>query len=252
MLRAAGTGLAARATRPGQRVIWQVADVARRDDVQRLVDATVERLGRLDVLVCNAGVYGPFGLIEEVDWEAWVQAIEINLLGTVLCCRAAVPIMRRAGRGKIVILSGGGATAPLPRVSAYAASKAGVVRFAETLAEEVKDSHIDVNSVAPGALNTRLTDQIIDAGPERVGQALYDRAVQWQAGAATPLDIGAELVAYLASPETDGITGRLIAAVWDPWRTLPAQRERIAASDVYTLRRITPEDRGWDTWENDS
>jgi 3-oxoacyl-[acyl-carrier protein] reductase len=247
VLAAAGQELAAARPEPSQRVVWEPADVARAADVERLVGRTVERLGRLDVLVCNAGVYGPLGPIEEVDWDAWVQAIEINLLGTVLCCRAAVPIMRRQGGGKIVLLSGGGATAPLPRVSAYAASKAAVVRFGETLAEEVKDAGVDVNAIAPGALNTRLTDQIVEAGPERVGAQLYERAVKWQAGSATPLEVGAELVTFLASSESDGITGRLIAAVWDDWRHFPEQRERIAASDVFTLRRIVPQDRGWET-----
>jgi 3-oxoacyl-[acyl-carrier protein] reductase len=246
VLEAAGRELAAGRPEPDQKVVWQAADVAKAPDVERLVQQTVEQLGRLDVLVCNAGVYGPLGLIEDIDWDAWVQAIEINLLGVVLCCRSAVPIMRKQGGGKIVILSGGGATAPLPRVSAYAASKAAVVRFAETLAEETKESHIDVNTVAPGALNTRLTDQIVEAGPERVGKQLYERAVQWQGGSATPLDVGADLVTWLASAESDGITGRLIAAVWDDWRGFPALREKLAASDVYTLRRIVPEDRGWD------
>ena len=247
VLQAAGEELAASCPAPNQRVVWQAGDVAVAEDVERMTAATVEQLGRIDVLVSNAGVYGPLGLIEDVDWAEWVKAIEINLLGTVLACRAVVPIMRKQGGGKIVILSGGGATAPLPRVSAYAASKAAVVRFGETLAEETKDTGIDVNSVAPGALNTRLTDQIVEAGPEKVGESLYERALQWQAGSATPLDVGADLVAFLASTESDGITGRLIAAVWDPWRSFPEQRAKIAASDVYTLRRIVPEDRGWET-----
>jgi NAD(P)-dependent dehydrogenase (short-subunit alcohol dehydrogenase family) len=246
VLEEAGQELQAVCPSPGQQVVWQTADVAKAADVQRLVQQTVERLGRLDVLVCNAGVYGPLGLIEDIDWDAWVQAIEINLLGTVLCCRAAVPIMRQQGYGKIILISGGGATQPLPRISAYAASKAAVVRFGETLAEEVKGVGIDVNAIAPGALNTRLTDQIVQAGPEAVGQQMYERAVQWQAGSATPLDVGAELVAWLASAESDGISGRLIAAVWDDWRNFPSQRERIAGSDVYTLRRIVPQDRGWE------
>jgi NAD(P)-dependent dehydrogenase (short-subunit alcohol dehydrogenase family) len=241
----AGRELAAGRPSPDQQVVWQAADVAKAADVERLVQQTAAQLGRLDILVCNAGVYGPLGTIEEIDWDAWVQAIEINLYGVVLCCRSAVPIMRQQGGGKIIILSGGGATSPLPRVSAYAASKAAVVRFAETLAEEVKESRIDINAVAPGALNTRLTDQIVEAGPERVGKQLYERAVQWQGGSATPLDVGADLVTFLASSESDGITGRLIAAVWDDWRHFPEQREKIAASDVYTLRRIVPEDRGW-------
>jgi 3-oxoacyl-[acyl-carrier protein] reductase len=246
VLQTAGEELAAARPDAGQRVVWQTGDVAVAADVERVVASAVEQLGHIDVLVSNAGVYGPLGLIEDVDWAEWVRAIEINLMGTVLACRAVVPLMRTQGSGKIIILSGGGATAPLPRVSAYAASKAAVVRFGETLAEEVKDDGIDVNSVAPGALNTRLTDQIVEAGPEKVGKSLYDKAVQWQAGSATPLDVGADLVAFLASRESDGITGRLIAAVWDPWQDFPKQREKIAASDVYTLRRIVPEDRGWE------
>jgi 3-oxoacyl-[acyl-carrier protein] reductase len=246
LLQSVGERLAAARPAPSQQIVWRPCDVTNVDEVKQLVSSTVEHLGKLDVLVCNAGVYGPLGLIEEIDWDVWVQAIEINLLGTVYCCRAAVPIMRQQGGGKIVLISGGGATSPLPRISAYAASKAAVVRFGETLALEVKDAGIDVNAVAPGALNTRLTDQIVEAGPDRVGQQMYERAVEWQAGSATPLDVGADLVAFLASTESDGITGRLIAAVWDPWRDFPRQRERIAASDVYTLRRIVPEDRGWE------
>lgn len=247
VLREAGEELAAARPEPGQRVVWQAADVSQADDVDRLVGRTTEQLGRLDVLVCNAGVYGPLGPVEDVDWTEWVRAVEINLFGTVLCCRAAVPIMRRQGGGKIIMLSGGGATAPLPRFSAYAASKAAVVRFAETLAEEVKESGIEVNSVAPGALDTRLLDQVLEAGPERVGAQFYERALKWRDGDSTPLEVGADLVTFLASSESDGISGRLIAAVWDDWRGFPDERERIAASDVYTLRRIVPQDRGWET-----
>lgn len=246
VLEEAGAELTAARPSQSQKVIWQTADVSRMEDVDRVVQQTMEQLGRLDVLVCNAGIYGPLGLIEEVDWAEWTQAIEINLYGTVLPCRAAVPVMRKQGGGKIIIVSGGGATSPLPRISAYAASKAAVVRFGETLALEVQSDGIDVNAIAPGALNTRLTDQIVEAGPEKVGQQMYDRAVQWQAGSATPLEVGAELVAWLAGAESDGITGRLIAAVWDDWRNFPSIREKLAGSDVYTLRRIVPEDRGWE------
>ena len=110
------------------------------------------------MLVNNAGVYGPKGLIEEVAWDEWEHAVRVNLFGSVLCCRAVLPHFRANGYGKIIQLSGGGATSPLPRLSAYAASKAAVVRFAETLAEELEGTGIDVNAIAPGALNTRLLD----------------------------------------------------------------------------------------------
>ena len=229
----------------GQQVVWMPLDVSSPDQVNDVVRETERRFGRIDVLVCNAGIYGPMGSVDENDWSEWVRAIEINLFGTVLCCRAVVPIMRRQQSGRIIIISGGGATQPLPRLSAYAASKAAVVRFAETLAEEVKDANISVNAVAPGALNTRLLDEVLDAGPDRVGEAFYERARKQKTQGGTPLEVGAELVAFLASPASDGVSGRLLSAVWDNWRTLPKEHERLAGSDVFTLRRIVPSDRGW-------
>jgi 3-oxoacyl-[acyl-carrier protein] reductase len=155
-----------------------------------------------------------------------------------------LPHFKQRQYGKIIILSGGGATKPLPHLSAYAASKAAVVRFAETLAEEVKDFHIDVNTVAPGALNTRLLDEILTAGPEKVGQAFYDQSIKQKQNGGTALDVGASLCTFLAAAESDGITGRLLSAVWDPWQQLPEKWAALKNSDVYTLRRITPEDRG--------
>ncbi|EWY42533.1 oxidoreductase [Skermanella stibiiresistens SB22] len=233
---------------PGQRVLIQTADVAVPDQVDALVARAGAEFPRIDILVNNAGVYGPLGAIEEIDWEEWVTAIQINLMGTVYPCRAVVPHMRVAGYGKIVNLSGGGATSPLPRVSAYAASKAAVVRFTETLALEVADARIDVNSIAPGALATRLMDQVVDAGPDRVGASFHARMVRIRDEGGAPLEKGADLCVYLGSAASDGISGRLLAAVWDPWATLHERAEDLAKSDIYTLRRITPEDRGqnWD------
>jgi len=240
-----GEDLLMRRPSPDQQVIWMPVDVSQPAAVQAMVGAVDTRFGRIDVLVCNAGVYGPKGPVEDVDWSEWMRAVEINLFGTVLCCRAVVPVMRRGGSGRIITLSGGGATQPLPRLSAYAASKAAVVRFTETLAEEVKDAGITVNAVAPGALNTRLLDEVLDAGPARVGEAFFARAVQQKADGGTPLELGVDLVAFLASSASGAITGRLLSAVWDDWRTLPDQGERLTSSDVFTLRRIVPADRGW-------
>ena len=227
-----------------QTVVSQVADVSRRADVELLVETALEVFQRLHILVNNAGVYGPMGPTEEVSWEAWVQAIEINLLGSVLMCRAVLPHFKAHRYGKIVQLSGGGATRPLPHIGAYAASKAAVVRFAETLAEEVRQDHIDVNAIAPGALNTRLLDQVLAAGPERVGQGFLERALQQKAKGGTPLEKGANLAVFLGSAATDGITGKLISAVWDPWQELPDHIDDLRGTDIYTLRRIVPRERG--------
>jgi len=229
---------------PDQRVIAQPADVSRPDQVERLAKAALAEFPRLQILVNNAGIYGPMGPIDEVDWTAWIEAIEINLFGSILLCRALLPHFRAHRYGKIVQLSGGGATNPLPRISAYAASKAAIVRFAETLAEEERDTGIDVNCIAPGALDTRLLDEVLAAGPDRVGQAFYERSVRQKEQGGTPLDKGANLAVFLASSQSDGITGKLLSAVWDPWESLADHRDDLERTDVYTLRRIVPADRG--------
>jgi 3-oxoacyl-[acyl-carrier protein] reductase len=231
------------------RVLAQHADIADAAQLERLVGRMTADWGGVDVAVCNAGVYGPKGGIEEVPWEEWAEAIRINLLGTVLTCRAVVPGMKARRSGKIIVISGGGATKPMPRLSAYSTSKAGVVRFAETLAAEMADFGIDVNSVAPGALNTRLLDEILAAGPDKVGRAFYQASMRQRETGGDPLELGADLCVWLASPGAKGITGKLLSAKWDPWRELGARATELRDSDIYTLRRVVPADRGL-TWGN--
>lgn len=228
------------------KVIAMPVDVSSPEDVDRIVEYAILEFGGVEVLLCSAGVYGPKGPISDVDWADWAKAVEINLNGTVLPCRAVLPHMEKMGRGKIIIMSGGGATKPMPFLSAYAASKAATVRFAETLAEEVRDYHIDVTSVAPGALNTRLLDEVLEAGPEKVGQGFYDQMVKVKKQGGTPLDVGTSLCVFLASSESDGITGKLISAVWDPWKEFSEHLEDLQKTDIFTLRRIVPEERGMD------
>jgi 3-oxoacyl-[acyl-carrier protein] reductase len=230
----------------GQFIEAITADVSNLDDVSKLVETTLSRLGRIDILVNNAGIYGPMDLIDAVDWAQWVKAIEINLFGSVLMCRAVLPAMKAQRKGKIIQLSGGGATNPLPRISAYAVSKAAILRFAETLAEEVREYGIDVNAIAPGALNTRLLDEVLAAGPGKVGDAFFDKALKQKESGGSSLDMGANLAAFLASDQSDGITGKLISAVWDDWAHWTEYVEELRTSDVYTLRRIVGRDRGFE------
>ena len=232
----------------GQRVESRAADVSDPASGGRLVAEACARLPHLTGVVNNAGINGAKGRLEDIAWEEWKRTIEINLFGTVLTCRAALPVLRRHGYGKIVNLSGGGATAPMPGFGAYAASKAAVVRFTETLAHEVAGTGIDVNAVAPGALNTRMLDEVLAAGPEKVGKAYYEKALRQKADGGAAPEKAAALIVYLLSGESDGITGRLLSAVWDPWPTLAGRAGELAKSDIYTLRRIVPQDRGrnWD------
>ena len=231
---------------PVQKVIAKTCDVSNEAQVNGLVAFAMEKLGPLHTLVLNAGIYGPMGPTESVNLVEWRRAMDINLYGVLLPCRAMIPHFKKSDGGKIIILSGGGATNPLPNISAYAASKAAVVRLMETLAEELKKFHVDVNAIAPGALATRLVDEVLAAGPEKVGAAFYEKNRQWKDKGATPLELGARLAVYLASPQSDGITGKLISAQWDPWERLHEFKGDLD-SDIYALRRITPKDRG-KTW----
>jgi 3-oxoacyl-[acyl-carrier protein] reductase len=255
---------------PAQKVLAKPCDVADESQVNELISFTLRELGSLQALVLNAGIYGPMGPTESVPLAEWRRAIDINLFGVLLPCRAVIPHFKSefcrsrgdeaqtqtksetphvVSYGKIIVLSGGGATNPLPNISSYAASKAAVVRLMETLAEELKPFHVDVNAIAPGALATRLVDEVLAAGPEKVGAAFFEKNKTWKEKGAVPPELGAGLAVYLASAESDGITGKLLSAQWDPWKDLQKHREELAKSDIYCLRRIVPEDRGkkWTT-----
>jgi len=231
-----------RRLRAGQQLIGVTCDIADPVSVAALF-ARVAQLGPLHAVVNNAGIYGPIGPTEEVTLADWTQAWQVNVTGTFLICQHAVRVMKPLRTGKIINISGGGATNPMPRFAAYAATKAAVVRLTETLAEEYRTDHIDVNAVAPGALLTRLTAQVLAAGPEKAGAEFFAKNMKWTDGGAVDPGLGAALCVWLASVESDGITGKLISAQWDPWKDLQKFRAELQG-DIYTLRRIVPEDRG--------
>jgi 3-oxoacyl-[acyl-carrier protein] reductase len=231
---------------PAQKVSAKTCDVSNEAQVNELVAFALHELGTLDALVLNAGIYGPMGPTESVSLDEWRRALDINLFGVLLPSRAVIPHFKKVGHGKILVLSGGGATNPLPNISAYAASKAAVIRLMETLAEELKSFHVDVNAIAPGALATRLVDEVLAAGAEKVGAAFFEKNKNWKEKGAVPLELGASVAVYLASSESDGITGKLISAQWDPWEKLHEFKGDLGG-DIYTLRRIVPKDRG-KTW----
>lgn len=185
----------------------------------------------VDILVNCAGIYGPIGPFASSDMLEWQRTIFVDLLLAVQACHSVVAGMILRGYGKIINISGGGATKARPNFSAYATSKAALVRFTETLAEEVKLFHIDVNAVAPGMMRTAMTDKVLAAGPEAAGIEEYKQAESCD----TTPERAAKLVAFLASHESDGITGRLIS-VHDPWEGMRAADFQ-GRPDKYRLRR---------------
>lgn len=230
----------------GQAIITLAADLAGADTGETLVAHCMAGLGRLDAVICNAGQLGTVAHLSRSDPESWEAVFACNLFGHVRLCRAAVRRMAERGGGKLVVISGGGATAPLPGLTAYAASKAALVRFAESLAYETRDDGISVNAVAPGVLDTAMTHATLAAGPDLAGAAYTARLRAELETAEATLQEAVELCLFLVSEGSDGITGRLISAKWDRWRNWPAHRRALAESDAYTLRRITGRERGLD------
>jgi 3-oxoacyl-[acyl-carrier protein] reductase len=229
------TGRACRAA--GVNCSTHVVDVADRDQV----DSLVRGIEPVDVLVNCAGIHGPIGPFVENDLDEWVQGLRINLLGTVHTCKAVLPSMVKRGRGSIINLSGGGATAPRPNFSSYAVSKVAVVRFTETLAAELVGSGVRVNAIAPGAMDTRLQDSVLEAGERAGDHYQFVRTMRETGQGATPPELAAELALFLASEVSSNLTGKLISALHDPWADWDdANYQRVATSAWYTIRRLDP------------
>jgi NAD(P)-dependent dehydrogenase (short-subunit alcohol dehydrogenase family) len=219
-------------------------DVSDWDAVAAAAAAIAATTGHMDGLVTCAGVQGELGPALTADPRQWSATVRANLDGTYFAIRGFADLLARGRRAKVVCLSGGGATKARANFSAYGAAKTAVVRLVENIAEETRGRPFDINAIAPGAINTRLTDEVIRLGPAVVGQTEYDTAVKQKASGGGSLEKALGLIEYLLSEKSDGITGRLLAAPWDPWATLGTHAAALAGSDIYTLRRILPEERG--------
>ena len=231
-----------------QRAAHFVIDLSLSDAPARIFDALRSFTGRIDVLVNNAAIIGPIGPLDGNDWNGWKTAIDVNLLAPAALCRLAISPMKSQGGGAIINVSGGGATSARPFFSAYAAAKAGLVRLTETIAAESSRHGIRANAIAPGAMNTEMHNAVLRAGPALAGETEYRKALEQAEHGGAPSATAAELAVFLASDAAAGINGKLISAVWDPWKNLASRAAELANSDVYTLRRIVPEDRSF-LWE---
>jgi 3-oxoacyl-[acyl-carrier protein] reductase len=225
------------------KILKMTCDVSDELRVNYFIDESIKKFKTIDCLILNAGVYGPMGNIESINMDEWISSFNINLYGIIYPCKKIINHFKLNKKGKIIVISGGGATSPMPYVTSYAASKAAVIRFMESLSLELKDFNIDVNAVAPGPLVTDMMRQAIDAGPNVIGKEFYEKNLKWQDTEINNISNATDLVYYLTTDKSDGITGKLISAKWDDWSKLHEKKEFLNSSDVYTLRRIIPEDR---------
>lgn len=212
------------------------ADVSKFNTLKKIYSEIYKKYKRIDVLVNCAGVYGPIGRFETNDMVLWAEAMNINLLGTAYSCNAVLPLMLKKKSGKIINLSGGGAVQPFPNFSCYATSKAAVVRFTENLAKEFEDQNIQVNAIAPGAINTLFLDKVLKAGVKKVGKEFYEKSLQQKKSGGDSAELAAELVLSLCSGK---LTGKVISAKWDNWQEWNEERvENLNKNSEFTLRRI--------------
>ncbi len=209
------------------------ADVRDYEQMQAGVDRMRAEFGGVNVLVCAAGVQGPIGTLSECTVHAWKETVETNLIGVMHAIKAVLPQMIERRSGKILVLSGGGVDRPRPFFSAYAASKAGIARLMECLAEEVREHNIQANCMSPGGAYTAMTDEILQAG-DRAGWKDIDDARQVRLTGGVPAEKQIQLALFLASEESNHISGKLIH-VNDDWKKL---RNGSVHPEIYTLRRI--------------
>ena len=222
----------------GGRALAIPTDVTDATAALALVARTEAELGAPTALVNIAGTLGPFGQFPDLDLAQLRAMFDAVWWGTLNTCHAALPGMIARGGGSIVNIAGYGAADPSPRLAAYGAIKAALVRFTESLAAEVKRGKVRVNIIGPGLVATRLSTEIAST-PEAARFA--DGMVKMAQAKGVDPSHAADLVAWLLGDESAPLTGRLVT-VHDDYRALGAQALEINAGSGYTLRRVTQEE----------
>ena len=213
-------------------------DVTNHDQVQRMVAQALYRFSSIDILVNNAGIAGPVGALQENDVSYWVQTIQVNLIGTFLCCRAVLPVMLQQDRGKIINLSGGGGTFAWENMSAYCSSKVAVVRLTEGLALELAPTNIQVNALGPGSVHTGMWEEMRDSAAQAGADYLYEVGKRVTSGGGASIEQTAALAVFLASDESGNLSGRLVSQVLNDMSNLPDRIPEIMASEALLIRRV--------------
>jgi NAD(P)-dependent dehydrogenase (short-subunit alcohol dehydrogenase family) len=208
------------------------ADVRDFEQLSAAVDRLTALYGEVDLLVANAAVLGPVGPFVEHRPRDWKEVFETNVIGVMNACRLVLPDMIHRRKGKILIVVDHGAAAPRHGFAPYAASKAAVVRFAESVAEEVREHNIQINCLSPGGAYTSITDEILQAG-DRAGSREIEDAEHIRLTGGTPADKQIQLALFLTSERSNHLTGKLIH-IGDDLKKLEQDNTR---PDSWTLRR---------------
>jgi 3-oxoacyl-[acyl-carrier protein] reductase len=221
-------------------IFGQTCDVSEEEQVEKFVHWVGERSNQVDAVINCAGSFGAIGPLEVTDSAEWLDTLRVNLYGTYLVTKHSLPLLGSSTDARVINFSGGGAFGPFPNYSAYACSKAGIVRLTECLAAELAQHGVAVNAVAPGFLPTPAHESTLRAGTDLAGALHYRRTVEILKESGAEMDNVVDCVRFLLSDEAAGLTGKTISANFDPWRT-KAFRQRIvdvSRSDLWTMRRM--------------
>ena len=222
----------------GAETLVVLADVTDESDVKAMVEQTLARFQTIDILVNSAGIAGPVGPVQANDVSEWVRTVQVNLIGSFLCCHAVLPVMLGQDRGRIVNLSGAGATNAWRDMSAYCSSKAAVVRLTETMSLELADTNVRVNVLGPGSVHTRMWEEILEGGTAAGNRELRERGELVTTGGGASIDRAAELAVYLASDELGELNGRLISATSEGFPFSGETVQRIMSTEAFMIRRV--------------
>ncbi len=217
------------------------ADVLETGGLAEALAAVAHELGPIDLLTNNAASFSAIGPIWEVDPDAWWRDIEINIRGTFNCCRAVLPDMLARGRGRIINLTGGGTGTPFPHGSGYGTSKAGVLRFTESVSGTLEGTGVLMFAMDPGLVRTAMTEfQLTDpAGRKYLSgvPGLFERGID------VPPSLAGRLSVAIGSGRLDRLAGRMVFAARGDLDLTDARIEEIVAGDLRTLRiNGTPEE----------
>jgi NAD(P)-dependent dehydrogenase (short-subunit alcohol dehydrogenase family) len=208
------------------------ADVRDFEQLAAAADRMTDICGDVHVLVANAAIIGPIGPFVEHRPRDWKEVFETNVIGVMNACRTVLPQMIHKRSGKIIVIADSSSSNPRPNFAPYSASKAAVVRFVESVAEEVRNHNVQINCFSPGGAYTSMTDEILEAD-ERAGSREVEEAERIRLTGGVHADKQIQIALFLASERSNHLTGKLID-VTDDWKKLERENTR---PDAWTLRR---------------
>ena len=219
-------------------------DLSNLDVIKKVIIKELSNISKIDTLINCAAIQGPIGKSWENNFKEWQKTFNTNFYSTMILTNTILPFMLKYKTGNIINISGGGSTSSRPDFSSYAISKTAIVRYTEILADELSNTKIKVNSVAPGIMATNMIKNVIK-NKKNITNLKEFNAAEKALTDGDNMSKAIDLCLFLSSKASNGINGKLISANWDPWLLLKSNKKNILESDIYTLRRILPEDRGF-------